>query len=173
MPVTIAVLSKDGLDQLPTREGATWLDRQIVADAPVTLERGFGVEVRKAIERRLQWLAAQRLIDLEGGEYRYRADLVDRLERRELKHEAEKLVRSSGRIFVEHQIGERVEGICRGPVTIGDRKFAIVEKSREFTLVPWRPVLERRIGREISGVVRASGISWSFGRERGGPQIGM
>jgi hypothetical protein len=48
-----------------------------------------------------------------------------------------------------------------------------VENSREFSLVPWRPVLERQIGREISGIVRSSGsISWTFGRERG-PEIGM
>ncbi len=77
------------------------------------------------------------------------------------------------RSFVEHRLGDRVQGTCRGPVTIGDKKFAIVEKSKEFTLVPWRPVLERRIGQQISGVVRAGGISWTSGRERGGPEIGM
>jgi hypothetical protein len=49
----------------------------------------------------------------------------------------------------------------------------MIEKSKEFTLVPWRPVLEQRIGREVSGIVRGGGISWTFGRERGGPQIDM
>jgi hypothetical protein len=35
-------------------------------------------------------------------------------------------------------------------------------------------VLERQLGREISGVMRSSGsISWTFGRERQGPEIGM
>lgn len=173
MPVTVAMLSGDRLDLLPERDGATWLDRQIVADKPVELGRGFGVEVRKAIDRRMQWLAGQRLIDLEGKDYRFRGDLVERLERRELRAVAAKIGRKSGRVFREHRIGDHVEGICRGPVQVGDRKFALVEHSLEFSLVPWRPVLERQIGREISGVVRGGGISWTIGRERQGPSIGM
>jgi hypothetical protein len=58
-------------------------------------------------------------------------------------------------------------------VQVGDRKFALVEHSLEFSLVSWRPVLERQIGREISGVVRGGWISWTIGRERSGPSIGM
>ncbi|WP_188768577.1 DUF3363 domain-containing protein [Novosphingobium endophyticum] len=45
-------------------------------------------------------------------------------------------------------------------------------KSREFALVSWRPVLERQIGREVSGIERAGTISWRFGRGRSGPEIG-
>ena len=173
MPVTISMLSGDRLDLLPERDGATWLDREIVAEKPVELGRGFGAEVRKAIDRRLQWLAAQRLIDLEGDDYRFRSDLVDQLERRELTAAAAKIGRESGRTFRQHESGDHVQGICRGAVQVGDRKFALVEHSLEFSLVPWRPVLERQIGREISGVVRGGGISWTIGRERQGPSIGM
>jgi type IV secretory pathway VirD2 relaxase len=173
MPVTVALLSGDRLDLLPERDGATWLDREIVAEKPMELGRGFGAGVRKAIDRRLQWLAAQQLVELEGADYRFRSDLVDQLERRELRAAAAKIGRESGRAFREHAIGDHVEGICRGPVQVGDRKFALVEHSLEFSLVPWRAVLERQIGREISGVVRASGISWTIGRERSGPSIGM
>jgi hypothetical protein len=37
-----------------------------------------------------------------------------------------------------------------------------------FQLVPWQPVLDKRIGQQISGTVRAvGGIEWSFGRNRG------
>ena len=50
-------------------------------------------------------------------------------------------------------------------------RFALVEKSREFTLVPWRPVLEPHVGKAVSGIMRADGISWSFGRSRGGPSV--
>jgi type IV secretory pathway VirD2 relaxase len=173
MPVTVAILSGDRLDLLPERDGATWLDREIVAEKPVELGRGFGVEVRKAIDRRLQWLAAQRLIDLEAEDYRFRPDLVHQLERRELRAAAAKIGGESGRAFRENQLGDHVQGICRGPVQVGDRKFALVEHSLEFSLLPWRPVLERQIGREISGVVRGEGISWTIGRERSGPSIGV
>jgi type IV secretory pathway VirD2 relaxase len=173
IPVTVAMLSAEPLDLLPARDGATWLDREIVAEKPVELGRGFGAEVRRAIDRRMRWLAAQRLIDLEGKDYRFRSDLVDQLEQREFRTAAAKIGHEIGRAFREYQVGDHLEGICRGPVQVGDRKFALVERSLEFSLVPWRPVLERQIGREISGVVRGSGISWTIGRERSAPSIGM
>jgi Protein of unknown function (DUF3363) len=35
-------------------------------------------------------------------------------------------------------------------------------------VVPWQPVLDKRIGQHITGTVRAAGgIEWSFGRKRG------
>lgn len=64
---------------------------------------------------------------------------------------------------------ERIEGICRKAVDVGDRRYALIEgKSREFTLVPWRPVLERGIGKTVSGIMREEGINWTIGgRSRG------
>lgn len=44
--------------------------------------------------------------------------------------------------------------------------------TREFTLVPWRPVLERAVGRSVTGIVRDGGIDWQLGRSRG-LSIGM
>jgi hypothetical protein len=36
-----------------------------------------------------------------------------------------------------------------------------------FQLVPWQPVLDKRIGQHITDIMRnASGIEWSFGRKR-------
>jgi hypothetical protein len=60
----------------------------------------------------------------------------------------------------------------RRAVEVGDTKFALVERSRDFTLVPWRPALEKQIGQTIGGIMRNDGnISWRIGRDRG-PQIG-
>ncbi len=49
--------------------------------------------------------------------------------------------------------------------------YAVVERARDFTLVPWRDVLERNIGKMASGIMRTDGISWQFGRGRSGPAI--
>jgi len=38
--------------------------------------------------------------------------------------------------------------------------------SRSARLVPWRPVLANKIGRELTGVVRDEDTSWQFGRDR-------
>ncbi|HDN9415990.1 TPA: DUF3363 domain-containing protein, partial [Aeromonas salmonicida] len=44
---------------------------------------------------------------------------------------------------------------------------AVVEKSHEFTLVPWRPIIDRQLGREVMGVVQGGSVSWQLGRQRG------
>jgi hypothetical protein len=48
--------------------------------------------------------------------------------------------------------------------------MAVIEGRSGFALVPWRPVLERQIGRTVSGVTRGGEVSWTFGRRRGGPE---
>ena len=63
--------------------------------------------------------------------------------------------------------GERVSGVFTGTTNLVSGKYAIIENAYEFTLVPWRPVMDDRLGRQISGVVRDSGISWDFTRARG------
>jgi hypothetical protein len=44
--------------------------------------------------------------------------------------------------------------------------FAIVEKSHEFTLVPWRSVIGHQLGLEGIGVVEGGSVSWQLGRQR-------
>jgi hypothetical protein len=50
-------------------------------------------------------------------------------------------------------------------------RMAVIENSREFTLVPWRPLLERHVGKELSGIMQGREVSWTFGRQRTGPEI--
>jgi hypothetical protein len=49
--------------------------------------------------------------------------------------------------------------------------MALIENSHEFTLVPWRPVLKRQLGKQVAGIMRGAEISWRFGRQRSGPEI--
>lgn len=63
--------------------------------------------------------------------------------------------------------GETISGKFTGTVQLSSGKFAIVEKSHEFTLVPWRPVIDRQLGREVMGVMQGGSISWRLGRSRG------
>ena len=62
---------------------------------------------------------------------------------------------------------ESVSGKLTGTVQLSSGEFAIVEKSHEFTLVPWQPVIDRQLGREVMGVVEGGSVSWQFGRQRG------
>ncbi len=61
-PVVVETLSTLPLEHQAFAEGATWLDRELVADSPtITRDAGFGREVREALARRRQWLIEQEL----------------------------------------------------------------------------------------------------------------
>ena len=69
--------------------------------------------------------------------------------------------------YAEARPGERIEGVYRRRLDLASGRFAVIEKSREFTLVPWRPVLERNLGKPVAGIARSDAISWTLGRQRG------
>lgn len=170
-PVEIESLSALSVDQLPQHDGVTWLDEQQVTKEPEQLERGFGAQVRQAIALRRQWLIEQGLAWREGDTIHFRSGMIGELRQRELRQVAGQLSTELGLDYAEHR-GGAIEGVYRKAVQVGSAKFAVIEKSREFTLVPWRPVLEKQIGRNVSGIDRAGTISWTFGRQRAGPEIG-
>jgi hypothetical protein len=171
-PVEVQTLSSLPLERQVGAEGATWLDRELVAESPEPLrDEGFGRDVRAAQARRRQWLIAQGLAREEQDRIVYRANLLDILRRRELARVAGQLSGELGLSYVETKSGEQVEGIYRRQVDLASGRFALIERSREFTLVPWRPVLDRHLGRQVGGVMRDDSISWSIGRQRSGPTV--
>ncbi|MBV9510951.1 MAG: relaxase/mobilization nuclease and DUF3363 domain-containing protein [Caulobacteraceae bacterium] len=171
-PVVVRTLSAWPLDRQMTSDGATWLDRELVAEHPKPLrDAGFGREVRAAQAQRRQWLIAEGLAREEQDRIVYRANLLATLRRRELARVGGQLSEELGLGYVETRPGDRVEGVYRRPVELASGRYALIEKSREFTLVPWRPVLERHLGREVAGVARGETINWTIGRGRGGPSV--
>lgn len=170
--VMVETLSSQPLERLAGADAATWLDHELISAEPVPLrDAGFGYEVREAQVRRRQWLVVQQLAQELGGQVTYRSDLIDTLRRRELMRVGAQLSSELGMPFGETSPGARVTGIYRRYVDMLSGRFALIEKSREFTLVPWRPVLEHHMGKSVSGIMRSEGISWSFGRGRSGPNI--
>jgi type IV secretory pathway VirD2 relaxase len=166
-PVSVVLLSVLPLERLAAYDGATWLDRQL-ADGPEPLrEAGFGREVRSALAARQAWLMAEGLAEERGGALDYRPDMIETLRRRELVRVAAAFSAELQLPFVEAQEGVRIAGRLDRRVDLASGSHALVENGREFTLVPWRPVLSRAVGREVSGAVRRGSVSWTIGRERG------
>jgi len=171
-PVAVETLSSHPLEKLVSAEAATWLDRELVAVDPSPLrDAGFGHEARDAQVLRRQWLIAQGFAEEAGGGTVYRPGMIADLQRRDLLRIGAQLSRELGMPFVESDSGSRVSGVYRRPVDTMSGRLALIEKSQEFTLVPWRPVLDRQFGKSVSGIMRSDGISWSFGRGRPGPSI--
>ncbi|MDR3438794.1 relaxase/mobilization nuclease RlxS [Telmatospirillum sp.] len=171
-PVAIDTLSNLSVEQQIGADAPTWLDRQIVhAETHALASHGFGRDVHSAMVRRQQWLIEQKLMERDGHEVVYRTDILDQLRRRELRHLGGQLSAEIGLPYAESVRGERVEGLLRRSVETASGRYALVERSHEFTLVPWKPMLERHIDRYISGIDRGDSIDWTIGRQRGGPSL--
>ena len=166
----VEVHSAVDLDRQIGADAATWLDRQLVGRHRVeTAPMGFGHRVENALERRKETLIARNLAHrLRDGAIRYQPDLLATLQRRELDRAGERLAaRSLERLtYVPARDGAAVRGIYRGSVALTGGRFAVIADERQFTLVPWRQLLERFRGREIAGLVRGMGVSWQLGLQR-------
>ncbi len=171
-PVDVKPLSALPLDQLRDADASTWLDRELADSATQPIrDAGFGREVRAALAARRQWLVEQELADGEGSGFRLRANALAILQRRELLRVGEQLSDALAKPFVEAKPGTAVEGKLSRQIDLASGRFALVEKSREFTLVPWRPVFEKQLGNQVGGIMRGDGVNWRFGRGRSGPDI--
>ncbi|SFJ97346.1 Type IV secretory pathway, VirD2 components (relaxase) [Sphingomonas sp. NFR04] len=171
-PVALTILSSRAVSELVDIEAPSWLDRELASGAPgAARNAGFGREVRSALAARRQWLIEQQLGDGDGQSFRLRANALEKLRQRELESASGRISGQLGKRFEPTRIGERVEGIISRRVDLESGPHALIERSRDFTLVPWRDVLERNIGKAASGIMRADGISWQLERGRAGPAI--
>jgi len=167
--MTLRVLSSLDLEAQIDANGATWLDREMTSSRRVPIVRaGFGAEVDRAMKQRRETLVemghARRTPDRV---IRVPGDLVSRLERGEIEQAGKSMMAEKHAPFKMKAESERVSGVFTGTTNLVSGKYAVFENAYEFTLVPLRPVMDDRLGRQISGVVRHSGISWDFSRAWG------
>lgn len=163
--VKIELISAVPLERQPDYNGATWLDRQLADGIELPRDAGFGRELRSVLALRRAWLIDQGLAWNEGTDFCVRRDLLDQLERREITRIAEDIAVETGLAFASLGRGSHVEGMVRRQFDLASGRFAMIENSHEFTLVPWQPQFARAIGRPLSGLVRNDGsISWSIDR---------
>ncbi len=171
-PVSVEILSPLALEKLIDADAATWLDREAAAGSSAALRAaGFGAEVEDAQRRRRQWLIAAGLVDPSDEAARLPPTLLATLQRRELLRAAATLSNELGKPFADALGDGRIDGVYRRRIDLAGGRFAVIERSRDFALVPWRPVIEPRLGQRVGGVLRESGVSWTFGRARSGPVV--
>jgi hypothetical protein len=73
-----------------------------------------------------------------------------------------------GLTFQEAKTGAYVSGKLIGSTQLASGRFAMIDDGLGFSLVPWQPVLDKRIGQHITGTMHdGGGIEWSLGRKRG------
>ncbi|RVI14546.1 DUF3363 domain-containing protein [Sinorhizobium meliloti] len=164
----LAVRSDPSLEAQVKADGATWLDRQLIARDPVDLGGGFGLDVKQALEARTEHLAGEGLARREAGRVVFARNLLGTLRQRELDALGEKLSQDMNMPLQQAAHGDYVSGTYRQRFTLASGRFAMIDDGLGFKLVPWTPSMEPRIGQHISGVARSDGgVEWSFGRKRG------
>jgi type IV secretory pathway VirD2 relaxase len=168
--IRISVLSPTGLHQQIGHDGATWLDRELASHSRATLaDTGFGRAVTEAMEQRRQSLVSMgHAVRLEDGRIRVSKDFIANLERTEVNRVGRAMAAEHGLKFTTAKTGEYVSGTLVGSAQLVSGRFAMIDDGIGFQLVPWQPVLDKRIGQHITGIMRnAGGIEWGFGRKRG------
>lgn len=149
-----------------TAQGATWIDQELLARDPASTGRGFGAEVRSAMERRIDHLADEGLARRHGQRVIFARDLLATLRRRELDKAISKISTGTGLAHRPSVEGEHISGIYRQRVTLASGRFAMIADGSSFQLLPWRPALEQQLGKQVSGVASPGGsVSWSLGRK--------
>ena len=58
-------------------------------------------------------------------------------------------------------------GTYRRNIMLASGRYAMLDDGMGFSLVPWKPVIEQRLGQQLAATVRGAGVSWEIGRQRG------
>lgn len=155
------------IEQQVRAQGATWLDHQMVGDTRNLSPQGFGAQVRGALQDRGDFLVEQGLAERHGSRVVLARNLLATLRDRELAEMGKVIQDQTGLFHRPLREGERANGIYRRSVQLASGRFAMLDDGMGFSLVPWRPVVEQRLGQQVSAIVRGSSVTWELGRQRG------
>lgn len=147
--------------------GATWLDQQLIGGGKGLGDSGFGIDVKDALRQRADFLAEHGLAEHRGQRVVLARNLLATLRNRELAKAAQDIATETG---LEHRPvadGQRVTGVYRRSIMLASGRYAMLDDGMGFSLVPWKPVIERRLGQQITGTMSGSGVSWEIGRKPG------
>ena len=169
----LRILSYLNLEQLTDAQDATWPDRELVKPSDVNRrDQGFGAEVNKALIQRRQWLMSQGLGKvLDDGTFQPAPNMLAELKQRDIRRA---IIQLSKELQLDPNIttqGEQVSGIYRQAVNLASGKYAVIQKSKEFTRVPWRPELEKFRGQDIAGTIGIHDRFEMIGQRRRGLEI--
>jgi len=159
------------LEQQVRAVGATWLDQQLIGGNRELVDQGFGKEVREALRQRADFLEEQGLAERRGQRVVLARNLLATLRGRELTAAARELSAQTGLQYRPAVEGQRVSGVYRRSVQLASGRYALLDDGIGFSLVPWKPVIEQKLGQSVSAVIQGNGASWQLGRQRG-PSIG-
>ncbi len=147
--------------------GATWLDQQLIGGGKGLGEMGFGSEVREALQQRSDFLIDRGLAERRGQRVILARNLLATLRGREVDAAGGRIAAETGLAHRAVTDGEPITGVYRRSVQLASGRFAMLDDGIGFSLVPWKPVIEQRLGKTMTAVIRGSNVSWVLERQRG------
>ena len=150
------------IDELIRHEGLTWLDKR---DAGLVGVGAFANEITKAADERRAFLIESGR--LKPDEHALPIGKQHLLEARERSNAAKAEADTSKRAYVFVEQGETFKGDYEKPINLAQGRFAVVGNAKEFTLVPWRPSIERHRGNPLVTKGSGTGISWTLEKTKG------
>ncbi len=157
-PVDLHELTSWSLDKQTHAIGAAWVDRELAEHGESRLSgEGFGGEVGAAAEKRRLFMMKR---GLENASLQH-------LEGMEIADAGEKISKEFAKPVTPVSRTGKIEGKYVRDVELASGKFALLEKQRELTLVPWRRAMARAIGRNMVGVASNGRITWDWTKGRG------
>jgi hypothetical protein len=147
--------------------GATWLDRELIGDSAGLAAQGFGSQVREAAHNRVDFLVEHGLAERCGQRVVLARNLLVTLRDRELAVIGQALQDQTGQTYRPVHDSGQASGIYRRKLQLVSGRFAMLDDGMGFSLVPWRPVIETRLGHQLSAVIRGHSVTWQLGRQRG------
>lgn len=162
--VVVELRSHLSVEQQVRAQGATWLDRQLVGNARDLFPKGFGAQVDGALQDRTNFLVEQGLAERRGPNVVLARNLLSTLRDRELAEAGKVIHHQTGLIHRPLRDGERANGVYRRSVQLASGRFVMLDDGMGFSLVPWRPVVEQRLGQQVSAMVRGFSVTWGLGR---------
>ncbi len=154
----VRVQRKNGsLAHQETYRGRTWLDMYTDDPDAAGAHYGFGKEVREAARRRAVFLQNELLVDPADPA---RPRQLDRIEREDL---ASVRTQRTGESYLPADRLMKLRGTVSdtGALASGKR-YAVIsnERSREFSMVPWRKEYASSIGKQVEVIRQRTGGRW-------------
>ncbi|KAJ10352.1 relaxase/mobilization nuclease and DUF3363 domain-containing protein [Pseudomonas aeruginosa] len=147
--------------------GATWLDQQLIGGGRGLGDVGFAGEVRQAMRQRADFLVEQGLAESQGQRLDLARNLLATLRNREVAQVAREIAAKTGLAHRPMLDGQRVTGIYRRSVMLTSGRYAVLDDGKGFSLVPWKPIIEQRLGQRIAATLGHGGVFWEISRSQG------
>lgn len=164
-PFSSSVNSYWSLSEQITADGPTYLDQVMRGEAEGP---SGGDRLARDFE---QALRQRRLFLIEQGWMGQRdmapsLQTIRKMAAGELSQHAKALSKELGVPVLTHG-AHRVSGVYARRIDLAQGRMALILGERQGHLVPWRPPLEKFAGRDVEGVMRGQGMSWSLQRGMG------